>query len=293
MKRRRASITGKMRKKRQGRNKLWVFSCILASLAIYIFVFRVDDIRKVSAEIINPYDKIYYYEADKFDRYNTYARENPGLTPEDVVWIVNANVDKPFYSDIKEIAVEVAEVFSGSDEPLNNEINYEDEEIFTLLINKYNKLPDDYEPQNLVKLDSGRLVTDKTKEAFVLMRGDAKRLGYTINDVSAYRSISYQTGLYNRYLKGSSETAVDRYSARPGHSEHHTGRAIDICGKDGVMNKFGSSAESPWINENAYKYGFIVRYPKDTESITGYKYEPWHITYVGVKIATIDRKSVV
>ena len=78
---------------------------------------------------------------------------------------------------------------------------------------------------------------------------------------------------------------VDTYSARPGHSEHQTGRAIDLCGSFGSLNDFINTPEGPWVNENCYKYGFIIRYQQDIIPLTGYKYEPWHITYVGTEVA--------
>ena len=78
---------------------------------------------------------------------------------------------------------------------------------------------------------------------------------------------------------------MDTYSARPGHSEHQTGRAIDLCGSFGSLNDFINTPEGPWVNENCYKYGFIVRYQQDIVSLAGYKYEPWHITYVGTEVA--------
>lgn len=78
------------------------------------------------------------------------------------------------------------------------------------------------------------------------------------------------------------QAATDRFSARPGHSEHHTGLAIDL---NSLKTAFGETPEGKWLAEHCAEYGFILRYPKDSEEITGYIYEPWHIRYVGVEFA--------
>ena len=208
---------------------------------------------------------IYYYEKDKKNRYDEYQKLHPELEMEEVIWRVNAGIDKPHYEDY----VEIIDV---------------DKEI--LLVNKYNKLPDDFKPKELVKLNSGPLVTPETKIAYEQMVNDAKSEGYSIRAVSAYRSIQYQVDVYNRYLNKDPQEVVDTYSARPGFSEHHTGRTIDLDSEYSSMSEFGNTKEAAWVAENAYKYGFIIRYPKGLEDITGYVYEPWHITYVGKEIAT-------
>lgn len=208
---------------------------------------------------------LYYYEADKEERYLNYSQRYPELSYEDVVWQVNAGVDQPHYTNVVEIT---------------------DTEQEILLVNKYHKLPLDFEPKELVALSSGPLVTPATKEAYERMVSDAQKEGYTLRGVSAYRSIDYQIEVYNRYLMQDPQEVVDTYSARPGFSEHHTGRTIDLDNVERTMDDFEHTKEAKWVSENAYKYGFIVRYPKGYEHITGYMYEPWHITYVGVSIAT-------
>jgi D-alanyl-D-alanine carboxypeptidase len=111
--------------------------------------------------------------------------------------------------------------------------------------------------------------------------------------VSAYRSIDGQKYIYNKYLNEDSQENVDTYSSRPGYSEHHTREAIDLRGSFGSIEDFEKTKESKWINENSYKYGFIIRYKKGLEKVTGYKYEPWHIRYVGVEVSTeMKRKNI-
>lgn len=209
---------------------------------------------------------IKYYNSDNQDRYYEYRDKHPDIHDDELVWKVNANLDYPFYENIKEI---------------------KDLDQFPLLVNKYNKLPDNYQPRELVKLYNGLLVTPETKLAFDSLRNAAKKKGYTIEAKSAYRSITYQKNLYARYVERDGKRLADTYSARPGHSEHHTGRAIDVANSVGSINKFGDTKEAAWVVLNAWKYGFIVRYTENNKNITGYKSEPWHLTYIGDKASRI------
>ena len=105
---------------------------------------------------------------------------------------------------------------------------------------------------------------------------------------SAYRSSDYQKGLYNGYVKQQGQAAADTQSARPGHSEHQTGLALDVepaTRKCEVEACFADLPEGQWVAANAYKHGFVLRYHKDKESITGYIFEPWHLRYVGKALA--------
>ncbi len=113
----------------------------------------------------------------------------------------------------------------------------------------------------------------------------AKAEDVNLNLQSGYRSYSFQMNLYSSYVKNSGQAAADRFSARPGYSEHQTGLAADLGGTSNpgcnVEQCFDGTTEGKWLAANAYKYGFIIRYPSDKESVTGYEYEPWHIRYVG------------
>lgn len=143
-----------------------------------------------------------------------------------------------------------------------------------LIANKTYALPSTYAPGGL----------DRTvQEAFNKMKGDAAKEGLTLWIASGYRSYDYQKNLYNRYVASDGQAKADTYSARAGHSEHQTGLCFDL---NQVNDTFANTPESAWVNANAHKYGFIVRYPKGKESITGYKYEPWHLRYLGVELAT-------
>ena len=115
------------------------------------------------------------------------------------------------------------------------------------------------------------------------MKNDAKNNNINLYIRSGFRSYNTQVSLYNNYVKRDGKAAADTYSARAGHSEHQTGLAADINSLD---QSFINTKEGKWLNDNCYKYGFIIRYPKGKESITGYIYEPWHIRYVGTDISS-------
>ncbi|MHD0397156.1 M15 family metallopeptidase [Staphylococcus simulans] len=105
---------------------------------------------------------------------------------------------------------------------------------------------------------------------------------------SGFRSYQEQVGLYNSYVKRDGQKAADKYSARPGYSEHQTGLAFDVGtppGNKDFLEAYGETPEGKWLAQHAHEYGFILRYPKGKEHVTGYQYEPWHFRYVGQKHA--------
>ena len=159
-----------------------------------------------------------------------------------------------------------------------------------ILVNKYNYLDENYEPENLVTIDEdytlgwNNLMREDAYEHFIEMADAAKLDGVEIKNISAYRSYSMQEWLYEHYAdENGSYDVADTFSARAGFSEHQTGLALDI---NMVDDDFVNSPDYLWLKDNSYKYGFILRYPKDKEYITGYKFEPWHYRYVGVDVAT-------
>ena len=159
-----------------------------------------------------------------------------------------------------------------------------------ILINKYIYLPNDYVPNNLIEIDNnydytGKLLVKEAKDNLDKMREDLNKIGLKIRVVSAYRSYQYQLELYNKYKNKDGEKIADTYSARPGYSEHQTGLSIDVDNNIEYYENFENTEEYKWMKENSYKYGYILRYPKDKEEITGYKYESWHYRYVGKDIA--------
>lgn len=159
---------------------------------------------------------------------------------------------------------------------------------FLVLVNKKNKLPKDYIPNDLVPLNKEKkLVRKEVKEKFNKLKKEAEKLDFQITVASAYRDYNYQEKLYNYYIEKMGIKKTEMASAKPGHSEHQTGLAIDVIGSNGDYNLFAESKEFNWLKNNAHLYGFILRYPKNKEHITGFKYEPWHYRYVGIEVATI------
>ena len=148
-----------------------------------------------------------------------------------------------------------------------------------LIANKTYSLPESYNPGGLLP---------ECEEAFALMKKDASRLGLNIYISSGFRSYASQKSIYNRYVSRDGKALADTYSARPGHSEHQTGLAIDL---NTITQSFGRTKEGKWVAANCHKYGFIIRYPEGKSHVTGYCFEPWHLRYVGVDTATAIAQS--
>lgn len=162
-----------------------------------------------------------------------------------------------------------------------------------VLVNKRNSItPLSYTPPNLtspnVQKRSGATVDARAADALETMFAAAKDDGQTLMLSNGFRSYSTQQSLYNNYVQQDGQTAADTYSARPGHSEHQTGLAVDITVPSGTCHLqqcFGDMPEGKWLANNAYKYGFIIRYTKTNKAEAGYSYEPWHLRYIGVSNA--------
>ena len=189
-------------------------------------------------------------------------------------------------------------------------INSKDAYIFTLL-NKQNPINEDFEPDELVAIPNEYSRKDKTiylhntaMQALEAMFKDMATDG--INDAyiqSSYRSHAYQSMLFNMYIEDEmanglsreeAEKMANKYSAKPEYSEHRTGLAVDFTTKSiggAVDDIFETTAAFNWLKENSWKYGFILRYPEDKESITGYMYESWHYRFVGFEVASIMHQT--
>jgi zinc D-Ala-D-Ala carboxypeptidase len=166
------------------------------------------------------------------------------------------------------------------------------------LVNKMFGLPSNYIPGDLVrpnvefsfgeeKLEKS-LMRKEAAEALEKMFAGAKSFGIELAAVSGYRSYGRQDVLYNAEVSRVGEEKAQEAVAVPGYSEHQTGLTMDISSKNNNFNldeRFGSTKEGVWLAHNAHKYGFILRYPKGKEGITGYMYEPWHFRYVGIQAA--------
>lgn len=153
------------------------------------------------------------------------------------------------------------------------------------LVNRVHPVNWDFVPP--VNNREGVLLQPVALDAYFAMREAANADGIDFFFRSGYRSFANQVAIYNQYLRTDpgGKASVDRYSAPPGASEHQTGLAVDIDNGNGLSNEFDQTPAGIWLHENAYKFGFIIRFPKGKEHITGYQYEPWHFRYVGVEIA--------
>ncbi|GFP75190.1 M15 family metallopeptidase [Clostridium fungisolvens] len=173
---------------------------------------------------------------------------------------------------------------------LVNKISSEDYRL--LLVNKDYPLDDTYKPDNLVipkvkmmgsVANENRKLKKEAAEALENLFSDAKKEKINLTFVSGYRSFESQASVYERKVKSDGATAASKYVAKQGSSEHQTGLAVDINSSPyyDLAEDFEKTKEGKWIAENAFKYGFVIRYLKGKSDITGYNYEPWHLRYVG------------
>lgn len=164
---------------------------------------------------------------------------------------------------------------------------------YLVIANKKHKLPDGYEPSDLVSLTVPvtyeMYMRSEAANALSQMFAAANATGLNPVATSAYRSEAYQRELYDSYVQRDGQEAADTYSSRPGYSDHQTGLTADItCASISykLNTSFEDTAEGQWLAQHAHEYGFIMRYPNGKEAITGYTYEPWHFRYIGVEEAT-------
>lgn len=226
-----------------------------------------------------------YFKEENLDRYIKYDNDedrlssvydvtviNDNYSYKDTVTFVNAYLDKDYYT---------------------NDINLDNEEAkkIDVIVNKYYKLNKNYEPEDLTKINSkfssgsNQKLKREAAVKFEEMAKDALSEKLKIYAGSTYRSYSYQLGLYNRYVAKDGFDEAETYSARAGYSEHQLGLAVDILnGKWSYLSE--TDKEYDWLINNSYKYGYILRYPRNKEYVTGYVFEDWHFRYLGIELAT-------
>lgn len=230
---------------------------------------NIEKLKNIEYTDISNYYIINNFNVDNIDRYNKYKEKND-INYKDVVTKVNINLDLEVYTNTKEV---------------------EDANSLLVLVNKYNHLPKNYKPSDLVYLDGayGNKVPMRSvlKDEFIKLQESAKKeININLMPTTAFRDESFQTTLYNNYVAKEGVAKADTYSARPSYSEHQTGLAIDL--KNTSLTNIRLTDENyKWLEDNAYKYGFIIRFPKDKEDITLYQFENWHIRYVGKDVAKI------
>lgn len=211
-----------------------------------------------------------YFILNNLDKYLNYKDKNKNTEYDDVVAIVNVGAYKDWY-----------------EEPKATDMSKE----YLIIVNKFNYLPEGYMPEDLIKMGlqyafSGKQIREEVYDNFRRLVKTAKLEDLTIVANSTFRTYDYQESLYNRYKRDYGKEYADNYAARPGYSEHQTGLAIDVSTLNSTMDNFEETEEFSWLQDHAHEYGFILRYPKGKEYITGYNYESWHYRYVGVEIAT-------
>ena len=206
-----------------------------------------------------------YYIPDNLERYLTYSNKNENI--KDVISIVNVGADSDWYTNTKEANVD---------------------EGIKMLVNKFHYLKEDYLPDDIVPISNwyaydGHSIKKEVYDKYVSMWNAANKEGLRLLVNSSYRTFEDQQNEY--------DMSNDDYASRPGFSEHQTGLALDIVTDNIIGNEFENTDEFKWLQENAHLYGFILRYPKDKEYITGYNYESWHYRYVGKELATKVKES--
>lgn len=229
---------------------------------------NIDKMDIIYDDVIDKLINDSYFKLDNLDRYLEYYKDHSSLSAKEIITRVNSNLDYAFYT---------------------NTMPTDTSKGFLMIVNKYYYLSEDYSSDSLVNVSSsyGSGQLDSTVyNAFIEMYNAANKENLHLMVASPYRSYKRQYTLYHNYAAEDGYTLADTYSARPGFSEHQTGLAIDIGARDTYgIELFGNTDEFKWIKDNAHLYGFILRYPKGKEYITGYKYEPWHYRYVGVEAA--------
>ena len=217
-----------------------------------------------------------YFITNNLDRYIKYYNNHKDDKISHIVSIVNVCADEDYYDKdtVKKTDISKKEL---------------------MLVNKFNYLDENYAPDDIVKVSmqfayGDNEIKKEVYEKFRSMYNDAKKEGLYLIITSSYRDYNFQKELWDSYANQKGDEWADSVSARAGYSEHQTGYTLDIVTYKANMSSFEKTDEFKWLQDNAYKYGFILRYPKDKEDITGYSYESWHYRYVGKDVATKIKK---
>ncbi len=214
-----------------------------------------------------------YFLEKYLQEYLEYKSKNKKKSYEDIVAIVNVRANKDWYDN---------KIIKETDLSKGN----------LILVNKFNYLKNDYSPKEITNIDlnysySGNKVSKETNDAYIEMAMAAKEDGIQLMANSTYRTYERQEEIYKDFYYSKGISYADKYAARAGYSEHQTGLAIDIFTTgNSTTSNFEESDAFKWLSKNAHKFGFILRYPKDKEYLTGYSYESWHYRYLGVETAT-------
>ena len=250
---------------------------------VKLFIKILDEKRIKKLENSRKNEQLYnilkqkYFMKKNLSKYEKYLEDNPKTSYKDVIAIINTKANYKWYN---------------KKQTKKTDMSKKD----LILVNKFNYLEENYEPNDLKKISlqyayNDNIIREHVKEAYEKMAKDAKSKGIKLIASSSYRDYKSQDILYERYKVQKGTEEADNVSARPGFSEHQTGLTLDILTDNITMSEFENTEEFKWLIKNAYKYGFILRYPKNKTYITGYSYEAWHYRYVGKKVAEIIHKE--
>ena len=224
--------------------------------------------------------EISFYHQEYKERYDTYQKAHQALSKKEVITLVNMNRDFDFYGKI---------------------IKQEHPNDLNTIVNKYYQLDETYEPSDLVEIstNAGTYGSSYTKHTarkvvyddFQALKQACINKGFELYVTSGYRSTVWQKEIYNHMVETYSVERADETCSRPGHSEHTTGLGLDIALDQYKYEEVENYPQYAWLLSQLSNYGFILRYPKDKEELTGYSYEAWHIRYVGKDLAQKIEKS--
>lgn len=284
--------------KKRTRNRLILLIGVILVLLLAFFMIR---------GIMTGISSLFTSDIQSVEGYE--ELQSGGLTDEEISEIVSL----PNYHseraaryavwDVKDAKERVMQVNCDMDlEPYSNTIIQEDDTDVTMLINKFYALPEGYVPADLVPLDKYACVQGEdfscqdveqielrkeVYDAYIEFCDAASKENINIRAIAGYRSYDYQAGLWNYNASVYGEAYADEYYARPGQSEHNSGLCVDITFNGYNYNEIENYDGYEWILNNAHKYGFILRYPKDKVDVTRYGYESWHFRYVGKEAAKV------
>jgi len=292
------------RRKRQQTQRIIVTICVLLLCLLGISAFvRTQTHKDVKKESSKYEHLIYNTLKEKEEGEVTTPTPTPEATPTPDVSqidtttiesVYNPNMDKTGLEEIDQSALgDVNQIEylkgltpNGNVMEIINGTTYVDG---LLIVNKTYSLPADYVPKNayidLTGIDYSVYGINTTAyDAYLTMQEDAAAEGLSIEITSGYRSYDTQAYLFNDYTSRDGKEMADTYSSRAGHSEHQSSLCFDL---NSINDSFTDTPEGIWIDENCWKYGFCIRFPEGKTEYTGYKYESWHLRYVGTELAEI------
>lgn len=212
-----------------------------------------------------------YFLFKNLDKYLEYKKENNSKNNGDIVAIINTEANVDWLDNEKE-----ADTSKGD----------------LILVNRIYGLSSDYEPDDIVDIPSlyayaGKKISNSILNDIITLIEAGKEEGYIFVVSDGYRSYKEQENIYNNYKNSFGESEADIYVAKPGHSEYQTGLSFDLMPYNKVIDNPSESEEYIWLKENAYKYGFIFRFPNDKENLTKFNSSTWRLRYVGSDASTI------